>query len=315
MTESLFYRLTAGQTEKVSEEQFIQDGAGICYLSLEKLRGFHDRLGIAGSTLNEISAGNDRFRSSLDVYGDMSVGCINIINVEDLAAEMDSVGFILKKDLLCLVRIRDEDGSELATIQSILAQDRVNTSIPKIFCSFLERLLKGGNQMLETTEGRLLELEDEVAHGRGDAGLNKVIYQYRKQLSAVRNYYEQFVDITSEMEENENSLFEEKDAAYFRVLTAKAERLVLGVRSLSENLMHLREMLDAALNYSLNSIMKFFTMITAIFLPLTLLVGWYGMNFQHMPELDWIFGYPMVIALSVAIVLLILYLFRRKKLL
>ena len=79
-----------------------------------------------------------------------------------------------------------------------------------------------------------------------------MIYQYRKQLSAVRNYYEQFVDITSEMEENENSLFEEKDAAYFRVLTAKAERLVLGVRSLSENLMHLREMLTRR-NYSLNS--------------------------------------------------------------
>jgi len=39
MTESLFYRLTAGQTEKVSEEQFIQDGAGICYLSLENCVG------------------------------------------------------------------------------------------------------------------------------------------------------------------------------------------------------------------------------------------------------------------------------------
>ncbi len=314
MSESLFIRLSAGRTEKVSEAEFIQDGAGICYLCLDMLREHRKRLGISESAFIELSAGSDRFRSSLDVYDDMSVGCVNIIDVEDIGGEMDSVGFILKRDLLCLVKIRDDDGSELATIQAILAQDRENVSIPKVFFSFLERLLKGGNKMLEMTEGKLLELEEKVAHGRAEAGLNKIIYQYRKQLSTVRNYYEQLVDISSELEENENALFDDKDAAYFRVLTAKAERLVLGVRSLSENLMHLREMLDAALNYNLNSIMKFFTMITAVFLPLTLLAGWYGMNFEHMPELSWKFGYPMVIALSVVIVLLILFLFRRKKL-
>lgn len=315
MSDQIFYRLNAVQIEMVSEAQFIQDGADLCYLSLDKLQEHHSRLGIEQYTLNELSAGNGSFRSSLDVYDDMSIGCINIINVENIGGEMDSVVFILKKNLLCLVKIKDDDGSELATVQSIVAQERVNASIPKVFYSFLERLLKGGNKMLETTEGRLLELEDKVAHGHGKAELNKVIYQYRKQLSIARNYYEQLVDISSELEENENALFDQEAAAYFRVLTAKAERLVLGVRSLSENLMHLREMLDASLNYNLNNIMKFFTMITAVFLPLTLLVGWYGMNFKHMPELDWRFGYPMVIALSIIIVVLILFFFKKKKLL
>ncbi|MPN50396.1 Cobalt/magnesium transport protein CorA [bioreactor metagenome] len=57
--------------------------------------------------------------------------------------------------------------------------------------------------------------------------------------------------------------------------------------------------------------MKIFTVITAIFLPLTLLVGWYGMNF-HMPELQWAYGYPAVIVVSIALMVALILLFKKK---
>ena len=66
------------------------------------------------------------------------------------------------------------------------------------------------------------------------------------------------------------------------------------------------------MDISLNRIMKLFTVITAIFLPLTFIVGWYGMNLQ-MPEFRWSFGYPMVIILSVAVVIVSLVFFKRRK--
>ena len=47
--------------------------------------------------------------------------------------------------------------------------------------------------------------------------------------------------------------------------------------------------------------MKLFTMVTIIFQPLTLIVGWYGMNFKYMPELNWKYGYLAVILLSAVI--------------
>ena len=50
-----------------------------------------------------------------------------------------------------------------------------------------------------------------------------------------------------------------------------------------------------------------------IFLPLTLIAGWYGMNFRYMPELDWRWSYPAVLAVSVLIVVFCLILFRKKK--
>ena len=61
-----------------------------------------------------------------------------------------------------------------------------------------------------------------------------------------------------------------------------------------------------------NEIMKIFTVLSAVFLPLTLIAGWYGMNFS-MPEYGWALGYPMVIVLSIAVCTACILFFRRKK--
>jgi len=59
--------------------------------------------------------------------------------------------------------------------------------------------------------------------------------------------------------------------------------------------------------------MKVLTIIATMFIPLTFLVGWYGMNFKYMPELQWEYGYPMVIAISVLTVIGLLIYFKRKQ--
>ena len=55
------------------------------------------------------------------------------------------------------------------------------------------------------------------------------------------------------------------------------------------------------------------TIVTSIFMPLTLIAGWYGMNFKYMPELEAKAAYPVVIAVSVAIVVISLWFFKKKK--
>ena len=59
--------------------------------------------------------------------------------------------------------------------------------------------------------------------------------------------------------------------------------------------------------------MKLLTIVTTIFLPLSLIVGWYGMNFQGMPELSWAYGYPAVIAVSVLIAVCLVIYFKKKR--
>ena len=73
--------------------------------------------------------------------------------------------------------------------------------------------------------------------------------------------------------------------------------------------------LDAYLSVQsnrMNEIMKALTLMSTVMLPLTFIVGLYGMNFKYMPELDWHYGYPAVIALMVAVVTTILLWFRHR---
>jgi len=63
----------------------------------------------------------------------------------------------------------------------------------------------------------------------------------------------------------------------------------------------------------LNAVMKVLTIIATIFMPLTFLAGVYGMNFRHMPELEWRWGYPLVWAVMIGIGAVMLIYFRRRK--
>jgi magnesium transporter len=77
--------------------------------------------------------------------------------------------------------------------------------------------------------------------------------------------------------------------------------------------MQVRDLYHAQLEVRQNRIMTLLTVVTTIFMPLTLIAGWYGMNFRYMPELEWRLGYPVVIAVSVLIVVFCLIFFKKKK--
>jgi magnesium transporter len=62
----------------------------------------------------------------------------------------------------------------------------------------------------------------------------------------------------------------------------------------------------------LNKIVKVLTLISVVFAPLTFIVGLYGMNFDHMPELRSPLGYPVVLAVMLIIAILMIVLFRRR---
>lgn len=90
-------------------------------------------------------------------------------------------------------------------------------------------------------------------------------------------------------------------------------KLQLFYEQLTEDALNLVSMYMSISANKTNDVMKVLTIFSAYFLPLTFIVGVYGMNFEFMPELEWTYGYPLVLGLMVVVFLLIYFWFRRKK--
>ena len=80
-----------------------------------------------------------------------------------------------------------------------------------------------------------------------------------------------------------------------------------------DRLDYLQDTFLGLVNIQQNKIIKIFTVVSVIFMPPTLIASMYGMNFSHMPELNWKYGYPFSIALMVAFAAVVLLFFKRRK--
>ncbi len=91
------------------------------------------------------------------------------------------------------------------------------------------------------------------------------------------------------------------------------EQLADETQMLREYAMQVQDVYQSEIEIKQNDVMKILTIVTTIFLPLTLIAGWYGMNFEHMPEIKYQYAYPVTIAASIIIVAASLYYFKKKK--
>lgn len=309
----MYYTIRNKEILTITPDQRKDGEICVGFLTMNELLDCYESLGLAESAINDCMNDSTHFRNSIDVYDDFSFGIINIVNMMNVYEERDRIGFFIKKDMFILVQIADMDNSVREMIESSIGRFKNNATLEKVIFGVLERLLAGGNKTLEITERSIIDMEQELVDGEIDTDLNRSIFDLKNQLSIQKNYYEQLILIGEELQENENDLFESDDLRYFKIFTDKAQRLSNSTQGLADNLVHLREALDAQLEYNLNSLMKVFTVVSTIFLPLTLIAGWYGMNFTHMPELTSKYGYPSVFVLSILVVVGCLIYFKRKK--
>ncbi|MEA4894204.1 MAG: CorA family divalent cation transporter [Oscillospiraceae bacterium] len=166
---------------------------------------------------------------------------------------------------------------------------------------------------LEKKEDRITDLEDSLLkEKRSNSDNSDKIISIRRELLKMKRYYEQLALITEDLSENANRVFSEELQKRFVSLDRRMDYLLNSVMHLREYITQVREAYQAQIDIEQNQIMKVFTVITAIFLPLTLIVGWYGMNFS-MPEYGWNFGYPYVIALSIVVCVACVLIFKWKK--
>lgn len=196
-------------------------------------------------------------------------------------------------------------------LEQIRLDGSLDNGLGEVVCEFFRRLLSKDGVYLEELEQGINRLEDEVLE-RKQKNYTKRFSLLRKRLMVLSHYYEQLMDIFDGIELNENGFFERHSLKQLKIADGKAGRLYQNVQHLRDYVTQVREAYQSEVDISLNRTMKLFTVLTAIFLPLTLLAGWYGMNFD-MPEYHSPYGYPALIVVCVLLVVGTIAAFKRNK--
>ncbi len=173
-----------------------------------------------------------------------------------------------------------------------------------------DNLLKGNTNHLATIEDRISKVDASIINEITKKTRDKIM-GLRYEILRLKKFYEQFDFIFEELCLNDNGLLTKNGLKYFRILKNRYNRLLTKTINLKEYIIQVRESYQAEMDIEQNKLMKFFTIITSIFSPLTLLVGWYGMNLK-MPEFTWEFGYLFVIITAIIICLLWYIIFKKK---
>lgn len=272
------------------------------YVNTRELMNIFDRLGIARSCAE--SCNEDSGYTGVEIYEDYTILRVN-------AKVRFSV--ILKKGLMLVVEPADNDGRILNCFMTAISKyPTTSISVERLVYAFFTTLVDNEAKEIRQTGYTVAETEEKMLKNKGDENINPLLLKIKRRLLNRRNYYQQLISISTTLEANENEIFSDSELSSISNLTARLVRLREETDLINAQLLHLQDAYHAHLDLKLNQTMKTFTAVTTVFFPLTVIVGWYGMNFP-MPEFRWKYGYLYVGLLSAFVIAAIILIMSKKR--
>ena len=241
---------------------------------------------------------SDIFLTKAEVNYDSVTGTFAVPDRNNPSADDLKFAFVLDEKGIVFI----DDGSTAENIiQGVQRTKKWKMpSLERFLYDFLDYIVKDDLRLMEKYENELDSMEQSIIDGDENLPSGR-LNTIRSDIRYLRIHYEQLMDLAQEFNENENGFFKLENLRYFRLFIDRAARLHDTSASLRDYTMQLRDLYKAHLDIKQNRIMTVLTVVTTIFMPLTLIVGWYGMNFRYMPELDNRWSYPIVIIVSIDI--------------
>ncbi len=166
--------------------------------------------------------------------------------------------------------------------------------------------------ILETIGDRIEQLEHQLNDDPEDETLTSIRDLKRETIMLRRNIWP-LREVLIGLKRMENSLVQKYTAVYLKDVYDHTVEIIDTVDTFHEITTGMLELYSLYVSNKTNDVMKVLTIITTLFIPLTFLTGLYGMNFKHMPELNWPYSYPILLALIATIFFSMIYYFKSRK--
>ena len=241
----------------------------------------------------------------LEIHEDAILGTMRIPNKEEYDQHIRFALYMTENKLIFI-----DDSKFVQTIleRIYLGRFQCEIDLSMILEEFLLQIVEGDQHFLASLEKKIETLEEEIISEK-EKDYHLEVLNLKKEISRMNRYYHQLFDMVDDLQ----SYSQDNHPLTYHIFENKINRLLQETIDLREYAMQVQDVYMSEIGIRQNNVMKMLTVVTTIFLPLTLLVGWYGMNFANMPELTWKYGYLGVALISIVIIILTLWIMKRKK--
>lgn len=253
-------------------------------------------------------------RPKAETYGRQLFIVARMIHMHEGRLHGEQVSFFLLPGGT-LLSFQEEEGDAWEPVRQ-----RIRAAIPRIRASgpdyllyaLLDAQIDHGFPLLERLGDELESLETQIMENAEQAQLGQ-LHRIKRELTLLRRIIWPTRDLTASLYRDEHGLIERETRTFLRDVYDHSMQLLDIIETYREMATSLSDLYMNAVNNRMNEIMKTLTIMASIFIPITFIAGVYGMNFEHMPELDEPWAYPAVWGVFLVVALgLLLYFWRRR---
>jgi len=214
-----------------------------------------------------------------------------------------------------LISFQEKEGDVFNSVRERIrkAKGRIRNSGPDYLTyALIDATVDHYFFILEKVGEKLEQIEEELLENpqpqtlQSIHNLKREMIYFRKQAWPIR-------ELLSHLMHEESQLIQESSHIFFRDIYDHTIQVIDTIESMRDVLTGMQDLYLSTVSNKMNEVMKVLTIMATIFIPLTFIAGIYGMNFKFMPELEWKWSYPVLWGVLVAIFVLMLFWFRRRR--
>ena len=281
---------------------------------VEVLQQFGSCYGIHPLVLEDILATDQRPKA--EDYGEYLYVVLKMIALDEKTGEITSeqVSIVLGENYLISFQ-EGLDGDVFAPVRARLKNDKArlrHSGADFLLHALLDVIVDNYFLVLEKLAERIEDLEDELIENPTTTTVQG-IYRLKREMLFLHKGVWPLREVVGGLQRRDSDLIQDGTVIYLRDLYDHTVQVLDTLETLRDMLSGMLDIYLSSVSNRLNEVMKVLTIIATIFMPLSFLVGWYGMNFKNMPEYDARYGYPALLLVMAGIAGGMLVYFRRKR--
>ncbi len=295
------------------------DAAAVRWINVD---GIHDveilqRLGpdygLHPLVLEDIA--NTEQRPKLEDYGEYLYLVVKMLSLNGEGCTVEQVSLVLGRTYLLSFQEQGKPGDVFDPVRARLRSGagRIRARGADFLAySLIDAVVDQYFVILERLGERIESLEDELLHHPTPATLGE-IHRLRREVIFLRRSVWPLREVLSGLRRGDSTLIQPQTGVYLQDLYDHTIQVIDTVETLRDMLQGMLDTYLSSLSYRMNEVMKVLTIIATVFIPLTFIVGVYGMNFDYFPELHWPWAYPLLWGIMVALAAFMIAYFKRRK--